>query len=135
MLTLFNRYDNFMRTFDRQLDRLEKDLDSSTYRGELWSYESKNYAVKETEESHIIWVALPGYDKETVKILVEDFRLSIVANGSDSPVSVDHNFKFKLPKGLDLKNIDAQMRNGVLCITLKKLGEKKEQSTVEVKIK
>lgn len=135
MVTLFNRYDNFMNSINRQFDRLEKDLDSPLFRGELWSYDSKNYAVKETDDSHIIWVSLPGHDSGTVQVSVEDSRLTISAKGSSSPVGLDQIFKFKLPKGLDLKNIDAEMSNGVLCVTLKKAVEEKRASSTEVKVK
>jgi HSP20 family molecular chaperone IbpA len=127
-LSLANRGLALQNLLDRQFDLLN-------------SYDSKfdvnpdKYQVSSTDESHTIYVSLPGHDKSSVKLSVEDSKLLIRAEAPDGSVLIkNESFKFKLPKGCDAKSIDAQMTNGILTVSISKEIEKPESKRIEIAV-
>jgi HSP20 family protein len=90
--------------------------------------------IFETEDALTVVMEVPGADKGTVNISVENDVLKIEAKidpakyeGMD-PLYTEYNVghfarSFTLSNKIDQQNIDAQLQDGVLTLTLKKAKE------------
>ena len=104
--------------------------------------------VKETSESYIITVPLPGAEKDGIKVSLEDGVLTIDANGSykkegqkeeggvayteRSSGSAAYHRQWKLPGGFG--EITSTYKNGVLEVTIPRPPEeKREPRYIEIK--
>jgi len=115
---LIDRQFDFMNFYDSRID-------------------SGRYQLRSTDSDHIIQVSLPGHDRESVKVSVEEGKLLISANLPDekeTSLTKSEIFKFSLPKGCNLESIDAQMLNGILTVTVSKETEKPKSKRIEVSI-
>lgn len=106
---------------------------------------SKNFQPKvnisETEKSYNIEAALNGLKKEDVKIECKDNILAISANKEEEKKEENTNYhrveyysgsfyrSFQLPNNVDQNNIDAEMNDGILKITLPKTEKTTSKST------
>jgi HSP20 family protein len=73
--------------------------------------------VLHREGSYRLLVDLPGVPKEAVELTVDDGTLNLVARRADQP---EHGFRrrLKLPDAVDTEQIDAELKDGVLQVTL-----------------
>jgi len=102
--------------------------------------------IKETKDSFIITIDIPGMDKSKINIETKGNNLIVSGNKTNSTEQKDpknHYFRQErsfgsfsksliLPKNADKENIKANYKNGVLSISIKKL---KETETKNKKIK
>lgn len=91
--------------------------------------------IEETEHAFLLRAELPGVEKEGLSITVEDKKLEI--HGTIAPKDEHENYvyreflkddfhrTFALSKGIDTKNINAELKNGLLTLTLTKKEETK----------
>ncbi|MBM4169146.1 MAG: Hsp20/alpha crystallin family protein [Ignavibacteria bacterium] len=97
---------------------------------------------EDNEAFHVI-VEMPGVTKDSLSLTVESHRLSIkgmvVTEPADSGNPIlqeipDRNYyrAFNLSDGIDSKNIEATLEDGVLTITLRK-NEKLQSKEIRVK--
>jgi len=99
--------------------------------------DSGQYEIKSTESEHIIRVSLPGHNRDSVQVSVEEGRLVISAshpNAKESSIIKDETFKFALPKGCDAEKVDAQMSNGILTVAVSKQIEKPKAKRIETAV-
>jgi HSP20 family protein len=97
--------------------------------------------VYENETEYIVAVDLPGIDRATLDISVDDNRLSIKGSRTDTGATQHMgecprgNFlrTFSVPASVDLKDIRADYKDGVLRVHLPKRPEGKPQR-VEIKV-
>jgi HSP20 family molecular chaperone IbpA len=78
---------------------------------------------------------LPGHDNSSVKVSIEDGRLAIstqVDPEKSTRLAQSESFRFKLPKDCNLKEVDAQMANGILTVQISK--EVKQQNSRKIEI-
>lgn len=99
----------------------------------LRSYPKAN--VIEHEQEFLIEMAIPGISKKAVQVKLEQNVLIVFAEApsseeNNSPKYYTKGFdystferKFKLPKEVDLENINATHKNGVLTIRLQKRSD------------
>jgi HSP20 family molecular chaperone IbpA len=100
-------------------------------------YESRKYSTESTDREYKIKVSLPGHDKESVKVSVEGGKLSICAkaeNESANPLCKSESFRFVLPKNCKPDEIDAQLVNGILTVSIAKILEKRQDKRVEISV-
>ncbi|XP_010685785.2 17.4 kDa class I heat shock protein [Beta vulgaris subsp. vulgaris] len=95
---------------------------------------------KETPESHVFKVDLPGLKKEEVKVEVEEGRI-LQISGERSKEQEEKNDKwhrierssgkflrrFRLPENTKIDEVKADLENGVLTVTVPKVEEKKPE--------
>lgn len=78
-------------------------------------------SVKSDEGSTKIEVVVPGYSKEELKLEVFDDILKLSCDTKDKKFSR----KWKLDSCIDVENIKAENKNGILSISLMKKKENK----------
>ncbi|XP_016443807.1 17.6 kDa class I heat shock protein 3 [Nicotiana tabacum] len=107
---------------------------------ETAAFSSARIDWKETPESHVFKVDLPGIKKEEVKVEVEEGRV-LQISGERSREQEEKNDKwhsmerssgkflrrFRLPENIKMEEIKATMENGVLTVTVPKMEEKKPE--------
>lgn len=86
--------------------------------------------VSEKDDKFMINLELPGIDKKSVNLEIEDRVLIVSVNkpkdeNSDQFVRREFNYgeakrRFKLSNAVDTSNIEAEMNHGILQITLAK---------------
>ncbi|CAJ1970964.1 unnamed protein product [Sphenostylis stenocarpa] len=95
---------------------------------------------KETPQSHVFNVDLPGLKKEEVRVEVEDGKV-LQISGERSREKEEKNDRwhrverstgkflrrFRLPENAKLDEVKAGMENGVLTVTVPKVEEKKPE--------
>jgi len=95
------------------------------------------YETKSTESDHQIRIALPGHDKESVKISIENGKLLITAESKSEkkdPLCKTESFRFALPKNCNVDEIDAKIQNGILTVTVAKIIEKSQSKRLEITV-
>ena len=95
--------------------------------------------IDEKDDAWYIHLALPGLDKSAIELSIEDNLLTVSHNKDASKdniaLSTVNSFsrRYKLHKQINVEDISAQMRQGILTITLPKTKEaKKVVKTVSI---
>jgi HSP20 family protein len=95
--------------------------------------------VSELEDSYILEVAVPGYQKDDISISIEDNQLVVSAKVELKEENLESNFRrkefevssfsrsFNLNEDLNQDSITAKFENGILKIYLPKKEEAKVQ--------
>lgn len=79
--------------------------------------------VENTESGAKIIIVVPGLDKDDLKITTEDERLVVSGvnkETSETKVLPDFKESFYVGREIDMNNISASLKNGVLLINLQK---------------
>lgn len=100
-------------------------------------HDSHKYSTESTETDYKIRISLPGHDKESVKLSFESGKLLISARCPEEvkdSLFRSESFKFILPKNCNPDQIDAQMSNGILTVSIAKFVEKKQAKRIEIAV-
>ena len=112
---LFNNFDDLFSIFDA-FDPMVKPVQSVT---------GPRTNVQNLEDKHLIELATPGVEKEELKIDIDDGRLTISLDQKEAGQDYAFQRAFKrswtLPKDVDVDNINADYKNGVLAVTIPKV--------------
>lgn len=96
--------------------------------------------IYENDEEIVILAEIPGVNEENIDIQINDGLLLIhgekqspMERSSDSYYRLERPFgkfarSFAIPTNVDADNVSAKLKDGVLCVTLKKLLKKENQS-------
>jgi HSP20 family protein len=101
--------------------------------------------VFENEKSFEVQFALPGMNKEDFKIDVHENRLTVSGERKQTKEKKENNFRtietqygsfsrsFSLPDNIDVNNIEAEYKNGILELTLPKDEKKIVKASIKIK--
>jgi HSP20 family protein len=130
---LVSLQDRMNRLFEDASQRRASEAD---YTSELQRPDWQPLAdVYEDETEYTVAVDLPGIDRETLEINIDDNRLTIKGT-RPAPESVHHrresprgNFlrSFSVPAAVDQKEIKADYKDGVLLVHMPKRPERQPQ--------
>ena len=121
-------------------DHLENLLNAVIDRSENSFFQPMS-EVKENENEYMVKVQLPGIQKENINIEIENNLLSISAENKMEERKEDETLHYsniaygsfqkniEFEKEIDVKNSKCEYKDGVLKITLRKMVEKKSNST------
>jgi HSP20 family protein len=115
-------------------------LDPFSEMAPLWAREERgtfvpDFDVKETEEAFAFSADLPGMEAKDVDVTLSDNRLSISGTKEQETEEKGDTFyrcersygafsrSFTLPAGVDKEKINAELKNGVLSVTINKKPE------------
>ena len=119
-----------MRTsynLDRYFDRLF-DFDYSNYYSNI-----QQYSHSSTEEEVTIEMAVPGISKEDLTVDIIDDTLTVKASPkTKSRLTKELKQSWYLSKDIDVDNINAELKNGLLTLTLPKVKPAKKTVNVVV---
>ena len=100
-----------------------------------------DYKIEEDEKNYIIEMDMPGVKKEDLEVGIKENILSIYAErkkedkteNKESVVVSKYEQSFNISaKGIDVDDIQANLDNGVLKITLPKKEEVKFEKKIEI---
>lgn len=127
-----------MRSLQREIDRLfgdyvpffgENDTESA-----VWA---PKVDMTETASEYVVTMEVPGIPKENIHVGLEDHRLTVTGERKDDTKKEDENRlviersygsfyrSMSLPHAAGDKKVDAELRDGVLTITIQKAEESK----------
>ncbi|HNX06092.1 MAG TPA: Hsp20/alpha crystallin family protein [Bacteroidales bacterium] len=102
--------------------------------------------IVENENSYELELAVPGMNKEDFRIDVENNMLTISSEKKEENEESNKNYtrkefvfgsfsrSFMLPKSIDNEKINAEYKNGVLCLHLPKREEEKTKIKRQIAI-
>ena len=111
-----------------------------------WLKKNPSVNIKRNGSIFEMQVALPGFEKEDIQVLVEDNILTVLAEKKTEELEVPSEFilnefevdrlerKFKLAKGIGHEKIEAEYVNGILKLSFidVPLEEEKEIQNIDV---
>ena len=115
--------------------------DFRCFDGNMFYNRMSDYKIEEDEKNYIIEMDMPGVKKEDLEVGVKENILSIYAErkkedkteNKESVVVSKYEQSFNISaKGIDVDNIQANLDNGVLKITLPKREEVKFEKKIEI---
>jgi len=101
--------------------------------------------VKEVGENYLLDIALPGYDKQNIKLELEKGYLTITATQNSENESKDEKYlrrerycgkcsrTFYVGEGVDENEIGANYKNGILTVTVPKASKIENKKVIEIK--
>ncbi|NIR49249.1 Hsp20/alpha crystallin family protein [candidate division KSB1 bacterium] len=96
--------------------------------------------IEETDDSYLIRMDLPGMKKKDIHVSIDNNVLTIEGERKRDEKSKDENYRimerfygkfnrsFTLPSSVDVKSVDAEFKDGVLVVNLKKKEESKPKA-------
>jgi len=147
-----NTRGNPFKELERVIERMSRQFDdtSSMWESEgpfgRWASEAEAMAIDlvDRDDEFVATVDLPGFERDDVDIQVTDHTLRIKAEHEEILDEEDEQFirherrhdstkrSIRLPGEVDKDGVKAQMKNGVLTVTLPKL-ETEEARKIEIK--
>lgn len=100
---------------------------------------SRGWDVREDENGLYIRMDMPGVDKENVKVCVEQNTLVIKGEGEkeseDEEYGRRYSSRLDLPTNLyKIDEIKAEMKNGVLKVTVPRVKEEERKDVFQVQV-
>jgi len=101
--------------------------------------------IREEDDKYVVDIEAPGMSKDDISIEVDNGFLTISGKRElknetkkEDYIVIESSFgsferKFKLPKNVDLENIDAKFENGLVELVIPKNEEKSSVKKIELK--
>lgn len=150
MKYLIRKPDTFMNTLNEEINSILRRSFDSVFPEYILEKETKGLTIpvdlKEFDNEYKVKVEVPGIKKENIDIDLNKSSLTVSAKKED--FKEDKNKKYHktefaygdysrtiyFPQEIDLSSSEAKLEDGVLCITLPKAkNEKEETKKLEVK--
>lgn len=148
MDTRYNPFTELERMFDRMSRQFEEAAEGWDGEGamERWSRSREMpMDIIEEDESFVVTVEVPGFEREDVEVSVTNRTLIVEAHRDETVETTDERFlrrerrhrstsrTIELPEEVDEADVTATMKNGILTIELPKL-EVAERQSVEISV-
>ena len=119
----FNYFEDLDLLFDNLL------IDSSNL------LESKNYHYKENEKEIIIEMAIPGVNKNDIKLVFSEGNLKIKYNSKKSKTKWTNSFDetIEIISDVDENKIHAKFENGIIYINIPKKNKVINEKIIDIK--
>jgi HSP20 family protein len=140
----FEEMERFFERLTRQFDEASRMWETEEPFGRLTAAGSSPAVdLVEEDDSFVVTVDLPGFERDEVEIRVTDSTLSVEARHEEELDEESERYirrerrhetiqrSIHLPDEIDTENVKARMKNGVLTVTLPKL-EAEEAQTIEI---
>jgi HSP20 family protein len=134
-----------------EMKRLRKDMEemfetfiARPMRGE-WVVKSPLSDLADKGDSFELSVELPGMKKEDIKIEADKNSVTVSAERKEAAEEKKKDYyycersytgyhrTFGLPEEIDAESVDAEFKNGVLVVRMKKVAPKEKKKEVEIK--
>lgn len=109
------------------LNELFDDITQKEYR---YAYEPSE--ITNSEKGAKIRIEAPGFEKENLKLKIEDSVLTLSGRQKQGEFQKDINKSYSLGKLMDQKSVKATYKNGVVEISIER--KKEYNKTKEIKI-
>lgn len=128
----------------QELDRMFEDLFGRSTRG--WASWSPAADLYETEEDYVLELELPGFERDELELTLEQGILTISGQRASEGEARGRAYRvrerstgrftrsFSLPRAVDPSEVEAEMRDGVLRVTMQKAAEAKPRK-IDVSVK
>jgi HSP20 family protein len=119
----------------RELFGWDPFAEMAPYAGEALAEFQPRFDVKETDNAYVFKADLPGVDEKDLDISLTGNRLTISGKREHEEKRDDERYfayecsygsftrSFTLPEGIDADHVEADMKNGVLMLTVPKRPE------------
>ncbi|BAF71338.1 Hsp20/alpha crystallin family protein [Sulfurovum sp. NBC37-1] len=144
LVTKYNPYNEVKKSFDL-FNSLVQNFDVAREEGAIASFVPR-VNTREGEDAYHVEIDLPGIKKEDIEITTEDNVLTISGERKmKDEVKEEDYYKvesaygkfsrsFTLPEKVDIENIHAESKDGVLEVVIPKLKEEeKKPKKIEIK--
>lgn len=121
------------------LPRKNYDLFDEIFNDTFFKNESKTMKtdIRENENNYIIDIDLPGYDKENIKIMLEEGYLTVTAETKETNDQTGKYVKkeryygtskrsFYIGENIEVEEIKANFKNGILSLQIPKKEPEEE---------
>lgn len=126
--------------YDDMLPSRRFDLFDDLFKDSFFHSENKimKTDIKENENNYLIDIEMPGYDKEDIKIEVEEGYLNVSASRNVKNDEEESNYvrreryygecsrSFYVGESIEVEDVKASYKNGILKLEVPKKEEKKE---------
>jgi len=96
-----------------------------------------DYNYSSDENNYYLDLALPGLEKKDINLNISDNYLFLNYESADKENSSFWNQSFnrriKLPANIDMDSITAQLKNGILSITIKRVKPASNMKKINIK--
>ena len=152
MKYLIKKPDTFLNTLNEDINSILQRSFDNLFPEYIFQQELQGMAmpvdIKEYEDSYSVKVELPGINKEDINININKTCLKIEAkketnNNDNNERHKYHKSEFRygnysrtlyFPHDIDTNKAEANLKNGILCITLPKFeDEDKKSKKLEIK--
>jgi HSP20 family protein len=140
-ITKWQPYSDLVNMYDRWNRLLGEDfLDESSKNGLTPSAWRPMTDIYETKDAYVFKVELPGFKKEELTVEFSNETLTLRGERKQEEETKNENChrlernygmferSFTIPKNVDAKKIDAQLKDGILLLSIPKVEEAKTKA-------
>jgi len=140
-ITKWQPYSDLVSMYDRMNRIFGEDFyDESSRNGLTPSAWHPMTDIYETKDAYVFKVELPGFRKEDIKVEFSNDTLTLRGERKQEEETKNENChrlersyglferSFTIPKNVDAKKIDAELKDGILRLTIPKVEEAKTKS-------
>lgn len=134
-----------LKRMGRQIERLFSEGTSRFKEGFSSNFRRPLSEFEESEDEYVASIELPGIDKNDIKLDIGDENIEIKAEKRHEMKSKDEEkgeYRYAkkyvgfrelidIPRNVDRDNIDAEYKNGMLIIKMRKLKSKKKSLKIK----
>ncbi|GAA0222013.1 archaeal heat shock protein Hsp14 [Haladaptatus pallidirubidus] len=138
-----NPFDELEEMFER-MSRQFDEMGGQFSGGMNWQTGGVSVDVVDNDDEYVVTADLPGFEKDDLDITLQENRLRISAEHESEIEEESEEYlrqersqrsvsrTVSLPDPVDESNVSAEYRNGVLTVSLPKIGESDDSHNIEV---